>query len=111
MARPPVKQRQTTLPWKQVHIEDMTDDGIAMCVDQFGHHINIPISIRRAKGLLPAVGETWIVDQSIGHRWSFAAVINTPRITIEGSRDGNEALASLLTALAEAGVIIDNTDP
>ena len=113
MARPgSVAARQTELPWKQVQIEDMSEDGrIAMCVDQYGHHLNIPVSVRRAKGLLPAVGDTWIVDRAIGHRWSFAAVVNTQRIVIEGSRGGNEALASLITALAAAGLVIDQTDP
>lgn len=112
MARPPIRARQTEMPWKQVFIEDMSEDGrIAYCVDQYGHHVNIPTTVRRAKGLMPAVGDTWIVDRAIGHRWSFAAVINTTRIVVEGSRGGNEALTSLITALADAGLVIDQTDP
>lgn len=103
--------RQTDLPWKQVFIEEVTVDGLALCIDHLGHHINIPVSVTRAKGLRPAVGDSWIIDRAIGGRWSFAACINkvTPEIT--GSRDGNAALTSLLSMLASAGVIIDNTTP
>lgn len=46
--------------------------GLALAVDQMNVQVSVPIYVSRANGRLPAVGETWFVDQSLG-LWTFAA--------------------------------------
>ena len=93
----------------KVQIEEVDDQGMAHCVTQFGKHMAIPVTVTRAKGALPAVGDQWIIDRSMGSRWSFAAIVNTTPPTITGSRGGNAALGNLLSALEDAGLIKDST--
>ncbi|MFE9064958.1 hypothetical protein [Streptomyces violaceusniger] len=45
----------------------------------------------------------------LGPMAGFFGAATTTRPTVTGSRDGNAALASLLTALAQLGLIVDNT--
>lgn len=85
------------------------DGPMAHCVDGMGVRFNIPIAMVRAKGMLPREGEQWVVDQSIGERWTFACILNPQPPTVTGSRGGNSALESLLTVLAEGGLIRDET--
>ena len=63
--------------------------------------------MRRAKGVLPRVGEQWIVDRAISGLWSFAMVTTSRPLVITGERDANPAVESLLTALEEGGLIED----
>lgn len=48
--------------------------GIALAVDEQNVQVTLPLAIQRAKGPLPAEGERWIIDQTLGF-WSFAAYI------------------------------------
>lgn len=48
------------------------DQGIALAVDQMNVQVTLPLYVTRANGRLPAVGETWLIDQSLG-LWTFAA--------------------------------------
>lgn len=100
--------RPVALPWRQVAVEEVTD-GMALCVDNFGHHISIPVSVTRAKGLNASVGDVWLIDMTVGGRWTFAACLKRVPPVITGSRDGSTALEHLLEALEEAGVIVDET--
>jgi hypothetical protein len=48
--------------------------GIALAVDQQRVQVQIPIYLARAKGRIPAEGEIWLIDQSLGF-WSLAAYV------------------------------------
>jgi hypothetical protein len=107
--RPTRTAESFTLPWKSVFVEEIDDKGVAHCVDQFGKPISLPVAVRRGKGALPAVGERWIIDRSLSNRWTFAAVQSARPPTITGERDANGALGALLTALVDAGLVVDAT--
>ena len=102
--------RQNRLPWKRVVVEEVTD-GVALCLDQFGHHLNVSAVMTRAKGALPQVGETWLVSMDLGDRWTFSAVVSPIIPVVDGSRGDGSALASLLQALDQLGLIQDATEP
>ena len=107
-----VPGRQVALPWKRVVVEELAEEGsIALCVDQFGHHLNVSTMMMRAKGARPQPGETWVVSLDIGDRWSFAAVLSQDIPTVDGSRGDGTALESLLQALDQLGLIVDETEP
>lgn len=55
-------------------------DRVAFCRDTHGGIMSVRCDIMRAKGFSPLVGETWIIDTSLG-LWSFAAIVGTPEIT------------------------------
>lgn len=95
--------------WTQrlVQIEEINGD-LADCIDEMGRHVTISTLFQRAKGAKPRVGEQWIIDRAFG-RWSFAAIVNAQPPTVSGARDDGTALASLLTALADAGLIVNAT--
>lgn len=48
--------------------------GIALAVDEQNVQVTLSLAVQRAKGLLPAEGELWIIDQALGF-WSFAAYV------------------------------------
>lgn len=48
--------------------------GIALAVDQQNVQVTLPIYLARAKGRIPAEGEVWMIDQTLGF-WSFAAYV------------------------------------
>lgn len=59
-------------------------------------------------------GGSLAIAQDFGHRGTKAGFYNTSPVakqTVTGSRAGNAALASLLTALAATGLITDSTTP
>jgi hypothetical protein len=45
--------------------------------------IVVPIGITRARGQCPAVGETWIIDRSLGSTWTFAALVGPAEAPVE----------------------------
>lgn len=62
---------------RQVTVSAITPDGqVAVCIDKTGVEVRVPLLWSRAKGLLPAPGENWIVSQDFG-RWSFAMFLGT----------------------------------
>jgi len=59
---------------KYVTVEQITDRDTALCIDLGGAvEIEVPLLPQRAKGGLPQVGETWILDRTFGN-WNFAAI-------------------------------------
>lgn len=94
-------------PWKTVKVQEVTE-GTALVEDQFGKTFEVSAFIRRGKGLLPRAGEEWIIDRTLG-AWTFAAVVQESRPIVTGSTDGLPALASLIEALEELGLIEDQT--
>ena len=55
--------------------------------------------------------EVWLIPTGSGILKFFGTSAGSNQISVIGSRGGNFALASLLTALATYGLIIDNTTP
>jgi len=59
---------------KLVTIQSVSPDGkTAVCVDRQNTQVSVPMLVQRSKGVLPAVGETWLVTQDLGS-WTFAAI-------------------------------------
>ena len=60
---------------KMVTVQSISPDGTtAVCVDRQNTQVNVPMLIQASKGVLPAVGETWMVTQQLG-MWTFAAIV------------------------------------
>jgi hypothetical protein len=84
-------------------------DGVAQGVDQMGRALSVTVKRRMGKGSLPRPGEIWLLERSYFGRWSFGLCVSALPPTVSGSRGGNAALASLLSALDAAGLIVDAT--
>lgn len=96
------------LPFEKVMIEQIViEENYASVRNEFGRNRQVPLQTR-AKGMLPAEGETWIVSREMGH-WTFALCVLPQPPTITGSTDGLPALVNLLEQLEAAGLIIDGT--
>lgn len=62
------------LTTKLVTVQSISPDGkTAVCVDRQQTQVSVPMLLQRSKGVLPAVGETWLVTQDLG-QWTFAAI-------------------------------------
>jgi hypothetical protein len=75
--RQPVNGSTTSVGFttKLVTVQAVSADGkTAVAVDRQNHQVSVPMMIQRSKGLLPAVGETWLVTQDLG-QYTFAAVV------------------------------------
>jgi hypothetical protein len=75
--RPAVNGATTSVGFttKMVTIQSISPDGTtAVCVDRQNTQVNVPMLIQASKGVLPAVGETWMVTQQLG-MWTFAAIV------------------------------------
>lgn len=60
---------------KLVTVQSISADGkTAICTDRQNTQVAVPMMIQRSKGLLPAVGETWLVTQDLG-QWTFSAIV------------------------------------
>jgi len=58
-----------------VTVASITPDGLtAVCTDRNGVEVRVPMLNQRAKGQLPAVGETWILAQDHG-QWMFSLFV------------------------------------
>lgn len=51
-------------------------NNLVLAVDQLMVQVNTPYYTQRAKGRLPQVGESWLVDQAYG-RWTLSAFVGT----------------------------------
>lgn len=63
---------------KLVQIISISPDGTtAICADRSGYEARVPMLSHRAKGLLPQVGENWIISKDIAQQdgWNFAQFI------------------------------------
>lgn len=95
-----------------VTIIEIDQHGFAHVRDAFGKMHRVNATITRAKGMRPRVGEAWVVSRDLDRReLTLAAImgesVEPPRVT--GSRTSGAALLSLLDALEELGVIINDT--
>lgn len=95
------------LPYLKGVVTDVTGN-MAVVVDQYGKHRAVRVDIRRSKGPFPRVGETWVLDRELGP-WTFSACLKADIPKVTGSTDAIPALASLIAALAEIGLIEDHT--
>lgn len=60
---------------KLVTVQSISTDGkSAVCVDRQHTQVTVPMLVQPSKGLLPAVGETWLVTQALG-QWTFTAIV------------------------------------
>lgn len=60
---------------KVVTVRSVSADGkTAVCTDRQNTQVSVPMLVQRSKGLLPAVGETWLVTRDLG-QWTFAAFV------------------------------------
>ena len=60
-----------------VTVRSITADGKwALTVDRQNTETRVPMLVQRSKGPLPAVGETWLLDQELGS-WTFSAFIGS----------------------------------
>lgn len=56
-------------------VKSITSDGLyALVVDRQNTETRVPMLVQRSKAPLPAVGETWLIDQALG-AWTFAAFV------------------------------------
>jgi hypothetical protein len=63
----------TGLAARFVTVTQISSDGqTAICVDRTQAEVRVPIGWQRAKGLLPAVGENWVLSQDLTNSWTFA---------------------------------------
>jgi hypothetical protein len=75
--RQPVNGAGTSVGFtaKLVTVQSISPDGTtAVCVDRQNTQVNVPMLIQQSKGVLPAVGETWMVTQNLG-MWTFSAIV------------------------------------
>lgn len=72
--------------WRLVVITAI-DGDTAVCRDEFGQVVEVPLDVQRAKGFAPAVGERWVIDRTFG-RWTFAAGIE---VTVTAGPGGSDA--------------------
>lgn len=97
------------LPWETVVVRGIDlDAGVAQCENHIGKVRNIPLSVQRARGVLPRVGERWAIDRTLG-QWTFAGVLNPSPPTLLGDRSDGTALANLISLLEDAGLLVDGT--
>lgn len=99
-----MSQRQVT-----VTAVDLTQGTVSATERTTGHTAIYPLLPIRT-GVLPQVGQTWLLDRSMGGGWSFAALLGGPRRAVTGTRAGTNALTlSMLAALVELGLVDDQT--
>jgi hypothetical protein len=81
------------LAWKAVQVLSVDiNTNTAVVVDQLTKSFTMPLSSWRSKGVPPAAGETWIVDQLYG-RWRWVCMV------AGGKPDGETIHGSTIAAL------------
>ena len=96
------------LPFERVMVEQVIlDENFAVVRNEFGKTRQVPLHVR-ARGLLPAEGESWVISRDLGF-WTFALCILPKPPVITGETDNIPALENLLAELSAAGLIVDNT--
>lgn len=99
---------------RRVLIESVDYDAqlVTVLMPTVNTRIQIPLAGRRARSETPKVGETWLIDRSLGAQWALAAplVPGAPPPTVTGSRALSDPVAlSLLDALVALGLVEDGT--
>lgn len=99
---------------RRVQIEAVDFDAqlVTVVMPTVNTRIQIPMQGRRTRSETPKVGETWLIDRSLGAQWALAAPIvpGVPVPTVTGSRASSDAVAlSLLEALVALGLVEDGT--
>lgn len=96
------------LPFEKVMVEQvLIEENFATVRNEFGKTRPVPLHVR-AKGSRPAEGETWLISRDLGF-WTFALCLLPKPPVITGTTDNIPALESLLSQLADAGLIVDET--
>lgn len=101
----------TRLGWKTVTVNEITTDGRALCVDNWGKEEEVPLW-QYPKGALPAPGDRWYISRQWGG-WNFALCTYSNSPTLVAPEGGGAsvlgAIAQLFETLAAAGFFIDHT--
>jgi hypothetical protein len=94
------------LAWKAVTVISVDPStNTAVVIDQLTKSFTMPLSAWRSKGLPPAQGEIWIVDQLYG-KWRWVCMVAGGRPDGEVIHDSTiQALQSLYNASWDAGTI------
>jgi hypothetical protein len=91
---------------------DFDAQVVTVLMPSVNTRIKIPLQGRRTRSESPKVGETWLIDRSLGAQWALAAPVvpGVPTPTITGSRATSDSVAlSLLEALVALGLVEDGT--
>lgn len=99
---------------RRVRVEavDLDRQVCVVSMPSIGTQITVPLSVRRAALEFPAVGETWLIERSLGVQWTLAARVAplAARPVVTGSRAASDAVSlSLLAALVDLGLVDDET--
>lgn len=95
-------------PAKLVFINDIdVTKGIVHATDQFGKAEILPYRVRQGKGLLPKVGEAWIVERSASGIMHFSQVVNEVLNNAVGVRP--KEFHSSPGELDALGLLVDTT--
>jgi hypothetical protein len=95
-------------PYRQVTVQSIHETR-AQVVDRYGAHIGLSTLYRRGGGPFPRVGETWIIDRALGF-WTFSALVTKSPPIVTASTVGVPALTELLSALHDAGLILNRSN-
>jgi hypothetical protein len=100
---------------RRVLIEAVDYDAqlVTVLMPTVNTRIQIPLQGgRKVRSETPKVGETWLIDRSLGSQWALAAPIvpGVPTPTVTGSRALSDPVSlSLLAALVALGLVEDGT--
>lgn len=99
---------------RRVLVDDIDFDGgwVSVLIPTTNTRIRIPLGVSRVRSETPKVGETWIIDRSLGAQWTFAALVapSAPPPVVTGSRAASDPVSlSLLAALVTLGLVEDGT--
>jgi hypothetical protein len=94
--RQPVNGSTTSVGFtaKLVTVQAISPDGkTAVAVDRQNTQVNLPMMIQRSKGVLPAVGETWLATQDLGS-WTFSAIVGQSAAQFQPTVSGSGVYTS-----------------
>lgn len=86
-----------------VEVRDVTGHRTEV-VDQFDRDHVINTRLRRAGGVKPRVGETWLVDRTIGDRWNYSTRVDPEETPIIRN---DLTYQKLLEGLHDTGYIVN----
>lgn len=99
---------------RRVRIEEVDLDRqiVIVSMPTVNTQFQVPLSVRRSRLDMPVVGETWLIERTLGPQWTLAAPVDPakPRPAVTGSRALSDAVSlSLLAALVDLGLVDDQT--
>lgn len=108
----PVKTAGAMVRRVRVESVDFDQQIVVVSMPTVNTQIKVPLSVRRSRLDLPVVGETWLIERTLGSQWTLAAPVYpaSPRPAVTGSRALSDPVSlSLLAALVDLGLVDDQT--